>query len=125
VSVQKDDENKLFSLAIEDRSNGYPRPHTVSLGFRDGAGLPHASGTSYREIRTSSRRWWWFPRVDRRSLSLRWQQNPKAGVRPTVKEAACGAGSENRIARRADSNTSSTPASSGVAINRYKGPGAK
>jgi len=33
VTVQADEENKLFSLAIEDRSNGYPRHHTISLDF--------------------------------------------------------------------------------------------
>src|SRR5688572_19878344 len=33
VTVQPDEENKSFSLAIEDRSNGYPRHHNISLDF--------------------------------------------------------------------------------------------
>ena len=33
VTVQPDEENKSFSLVIEDRSNGYPRHNTISLDF--------------------------------------------------------------------------------------------
>jgi len=33
VTVQPDEENKLFSLALEDRSNGYARHNTISLDF--------------------------------------------------------------------------------------------
>jgi DNA gyrase subunit B len=50
VTVQPDEENKSFSLAIEDRSNGYPRHHGISLDFvtsPDYRTLLH----SYREIR--------------------------------------------------------------------------
>jgi DNA gyrase subunit B len=50
VTVQPDEENKSFSLAIEDRSNGYPRHHAISLDFvtsPDYRTLLH----SYREIR--------------------------------------------------------------------------
>src|SRR5439155_7278350 len=50
VSVQEDDENKLFSLAIEDRSNGYPRHHTVSLDFVTAPDY-RTLLKSYREIR--------------------------------------------------------------------------
>ncbi len=33
VTVQPDEENKSFCLAIEDRSNGYPRQNKISLDF--------------------------------------------------------------------------------------------
>jgi DNA gyrase subunit B len=33
VSVQPDEEHNRYSLRIEDRSNGYPRPHTIGVDF--------------------------------------------------------------------------------------------
>ena len=33
VSVQPDEEHNRFLLRIEDRSNGYPRPHTIGVDF--------------------------------------------------------------------------------------------
>ncbi|MBI1873223.1 MAG: DNA topoisomerase (ATP-hydrolyzing) subunit B [Acidobacteria bacterium] len=33
VTVQPDEEHNLFSLSVEDRSNGYVRPYTVGLDF--------------------------------------------------------------------------------------------
>jgi DNA gyrase subunit B len=50
VTVQADEENALFSLAIEDRSNGYPRHHTISLDFVTAPDY-RTLLTSYREIR--------------------------------------------------------------------------
>ena len=50
VSVQADEENKLFSLAIEDRSNGYQRHHTISLDFVTAPDY-RTLLNSYREIR--------------------------------------------------------------------------
>jgi DNA gyrase subunit B len=50
VTVQADEENKLFSLAIEDRSNGYPRHHTISLDFVTAPDY-RTLFNSYREIR--------------------------------------------------------------------------
>jgi DNA gyrase subunit B len=50
VTVQEDDENKVFSLAIEDRSNGYPRHHTISLDFVTAPDY-RTLLNSYREIR--------------------------------------------------------------------------
>jgi len=50
VTVQPDEENKSFCLAIEDRSNGYARHQTISIDFvtaPDYRTLLH----SYREIR--------------------------------------------------------------------------
>jgi DNA gyrase subunit B len=33
VTVQADEEHNLFSLSVEDRSNGYPRHYTIGLDF--------------------------------------------------------------------------------------------
>jgi DNA gyrase subunit B len=50
VTVQPDEENKSFSLSIEDRSNGYPRHHTISLDFVTSPDY-RTLLNSYREIR--------------------------------------------------------------------------
>jgi DNA gyrase subunit B len=50
VTVQPDEENKSFSLAIEDRSNGYPRHTRVSLDFVTSPDY-RTLLNSYREIR--------------------------------------------------------------------------
>jgi DNA gyrase subunit B len=50
VTVQPDEENKSFCLAIEDRSNGYPRHHTISLDFVTAPDY-RTLLNSYREIR--------------------------------------------------------------------------
>ena len=50
VTVQPDEENKLFSLAIEDRSDGYARHSTVSLDFVTAPDY-RTLLNSYREIR--------------------------------------------------------------------------
>jgi DNA gyrase subunit B len=33
LSVQRDEEHNRYLLQIEDRSNGYPRPHTIGVDF--------------------------------------------------------------------------------------------
>ncbi len=50
VTVQADEENKVFSLAVEDRSNGYPRHETISLDFVTAPDY-RTLLNSYREIR--------------------------------------------------------------------------
>ena len=50
VTVQPDEENKSFCLAIEDRSNGYPRHNTISLDFVTAPDY-RTLLNSYREIR--------------------------------------------------------------------------
>jgi DNA gyrase subunit B len=50
VTVQPDEENKSFSLAIEDRSNGYPRHNVISLDFVASPDY-RTLLNSYREIR--------------------------------------------------------------------------
>ncbi len=37
VAVQRDEEHNRYSLTIEDRSNGYPRSHTIGVDFVTGA----------------------------------------------------------------------------------------
>ena len=50
VTIQPDEENKSFSLAIEDRSNGYPRQNKISLDFVTSPDY-RTLLSSYREIR--------------------------------------------------------------------------
>jgi DNA gyrase subunit B len=50
VTVQPDEENKSFSLVIEDRSNGYPRHNAISLDFVTAPDY-RTLLNSYREIR--------------------------------------------------------------------------
>ncbi len=50
VTVQPDEENKSSCLAIEDRSNGYPRHNTISLDFVTAPDY-RTLLNSYREIR--------------------------------------------------------------------------
>jgi DNA gyrase subunit B len=50
VTVQPDDENKSFSLAIEDRANGYARHNVISLDFVTSPDY-RTLLNSYREIR--------------------------------------------------------------------------
>ena len=50
VTVQPDEENKSFSLAIEDRSNGYARHNVISLDFVTSPDY-RTLLNSYREIR--------------------------------------------------------------------------
>ena len=50
VTVEPDEENKSFSLAIEDRSNGYPRHNVISLDFVTSPDY-RTLLNSYREIR--------------------------------------------------------------------------
>jgi DNA gyrase subunit B len=50
VTVEPDEENKSFSLVIEDRSNGYPRHNAISLDFVTAPDY-RTLLNSYREIR--------------------------------------------------------------------------
>ncbi len=50
VTVQADEEHNLYSLAVEDRSNGYPRHYTVGLDFVTGGEYRTLLG-SYRDIK--------------------------------------------------------------------------
>ncbi len=37
VTVERDEEHNRYSLRVEDRSNGYPRSHTIGVDFVTGA----------------------------------------------------------------------------------------
>jgi len=50
VTIQPDEENKSFCLAIEDRSNGYPRQNKISLDFVTSPDY-RTLLSSFREIR--------------------------------------------------------------------------
>jgi len=47
VSVQRDEEHNRYSFSIEDRSNGYPRQHTIGFDF--------ASAPEYRTLLVNRR----------------------------------------------------------------------
>jgi DNA gyrase subunit B len=121
VSVQEDDENKLFSLAIEDRSNGYPRHHTVSLDFVTAPDY-RTLLNSYREIRDIK------PPMVVVSTGGPAEPEPEvaaeseAGVRPTDKkprvEPEMKIGSLDELIEYFIN-----AGKRGVAINRYKGLG--
>jgi len=121
VSVQEDDENKLFSLAIEDRSNGYPRHHTVSLDFVTAPDY-RTLLNSYREIRDIK------PPMVVVSTGGPAEPEPEvaaeseAGVRPTDKkprvEPEVKIGSLDELIEYFIN-----AGKRGVAINRYKGLG--
>ena len=50
VSIVTDEEHNLFELHVEDRSNGYPRRHTLSADFLTGSDY-RALAAAYREVR--------------------------------------------------------------------------
>jgi DNA gyrase subunit B len=121
VTVQEDDENKLFSLAIEDRSNGYPRHHTVSLDFVTAPDY-RTLLNSYREIRdikapmvvvSTGAAAEPEPEAVVEGAEAAAQKPGKAKVEPEVKVASLDELIEYFI----------NAGKRGVAINRYKGLG--
>jgi len=50
VTVQADEEHNLYSLYVEDRSNGYPRHYTIGLDFVTSGEYRTLAG-SYRQIK--------------------------------------------------------------------------
>ena len=123
--MQPDEENKSFSLAIEDRSNGYPRHTTISLDFVTSPDY-RTLLNSYREIRdikppmtvvTTSA-------ADRSRKSERPVERRRGAAAPPKISAAVKA-------RSGDDHQSLdelleyfvNAGKKGVAINRYKGLG--
>ena len=43
VTVQRDEEHNRYLLQVEDRSNGYPRQHTIGVDFVTAGEIPHAA----------------------------------------------------------------------------------
>ena len=122
VTVQPDEENKSFCLAIEDRSNGYPRHNSISLDFVTAPDY-RTLLNSYREIRDIK------PPMTVVSTSA----EPEPALEPEQEPGTAGAPAP---AARGKSEPSVTIASldalleyfvtageKGVTINRYKGLG--
>ena len=121
--MQPDEENKSFSLAIEDRSNGYSRHNMISLDFVTSPDY-RTLLNSYREIRDIK---------------------PPMTVVSTTAAAGAGSGAGSRkgstaappVGEPCEDGTRTSPSTSldalleyfinagkkGVAINRYKGLG--
>ena len=43
VTVQRDEEHNRYLLHVDDRSNGYPRQHTIGVDFVTGGRIPDAA----------------------------------------------------------------------------------
>jgi DNA gyrase subunit B len=132
VTVEPDEENKAFSLVIEDRSNGYARHDLISLDFVTSPDY-RTLLSSYREIRDIK------PPMTVVTTGGSGEQEvdvPDAvPPRPTSEAASDTAAAEKVAARlKADADVAITTldelleyfinaGKKGVAINRYKGLG--
>ena len=125
----RDEENKSFSLAIEDRSNGYPRHHTYLAGFRDVARLPDAaeqlSGNSRHQAANDGGHDR-APRPSEEDADATPDDEPASGGRAAQRQRAAIKDAEperhHRLARRTLEYFINA-GKRGVAINRYKGLG--
>jgi len=127
VTVEPDEENKLFSLVIEDRSNGYARHNAISLDFVTAPDY-RTLLNSYREIRDIK-----APMTVVTTAAAASEPEPDAageetaGVEPTAQL-------QKKPARQPEPEVQITSldelleyfvnaGKKGVAINRYKGLG--
>jgi len=123
VTVQTDEENKSFSLAIEDRSNGYPRHHVISLDFVTSPDY-RTLLNSYREVRDIKPPM----TVVTTSGAVEPEQEPEPGTPGTGTEMtpAGKAKAEPPVAINSLETLLEyfiNAGKKGVAINRYKGLG--
>jgi DNA gyrase subunit B len=119
VTVQADEENKLFSLAIEDRSNGYPRQHTISLDFVTAPDY-RTLLNSYREIRDVK------PPMTVAATGAAVEQDPDAAEGPETPKPVKAPVREPEVKITSLDELIEyfiNAGKRGVAINRYKGLG--
>jgi DNA gyrase subunit B len=125
VEVTRDTEHNAFSLAVEDRSLGYPR-HFVFGGEFVSSGEYRTLAAAYREIQEIK-----FPVVVR---ALGAQVEPEAEAVPEEAEPAeAGEAAAPKVAKKEADATLATvdefvefflaAGKKGVAVNRYKGLG--
>jgi DNA gyrase subunit B len=119
LTVDRDDEHNAFELAVEDRSQGYPRSHSIGVDFI-ASGEYRTLLAAYREIRDVR-----FPVVVRTSAAA--DEEPEIGDGEPA-EATKPA----RTRREPDVTLENVDAfveyfivagKKGVAVNRYKGLG--
>jgi DNA gyrase subunit B len=119
VTVQPDEENKSFSLAIEDRSNGYPRHNVISLDFVTAPDY-RTLLNSYREIRDIK------PPMTVITTGGAAEPEPEAGTNGAAAATAARAKAEPPMAIASLDALIEyfiNAGKKGVAINRYKGLG--
>ena len=128
VSVQVDEENKLFSLALEDRSNGYARHNTISLDFVTAPDY-RTLLNSYREIREIKP-----PMTVVTTAAAAAEQDADATSDETGAEGTPAAPQQKKTAKQPEPEVQINSldelleyfvnaGKKGVAINRYKGLG--
>ena len=125
VTVQPDEENKSFSLAIEDRANGYARHNVISLDFVTSPDY-RTLLNSYREIRDIKPPMTVVSTTGAVEPEPEQEQEPGTGI-----AAAPAAGASSRKPEPHAAITSLdelieyfiNAGKKGVAINRYKGLG--
>jgi DNA gyrase subunit B len=145
VDVTRDDEHNVFELAVDDRSQGYPRRHEIGVDFIT-SGEYRTLAAAYREIQDLK-----FPVVVKSSAAERDESGQdEPGV--TADQSAIGGGPLDEATKLAAEPAEPTPAvqpaargrreadvtletvdafveffitagRKGVAVNRYKGLG--
>jgi len=113
VTVQPDEENKAFSLALEDRSNGYARHNIISLDFVTSPDY-RTLLNSYREIRDIKPPM----TVVTSSAAAAAEQEPEGAAPVTKPDATTTINSLDELLEYFVN-----AGKKGVAINRYKGLG--
>jgi DNA gyrase subunit B len=148
VSVTRDDEHNVFELAIEDRSQGYPRHYEIGVDFI-GSGEYRTLAAAYREIQEIK-----FPVVVKATDAVRQDAAEDEGIAAADDSAIGGAPLDDATKLAAEPKPSAASAEGqvpgvrqrkdedvtlenidefveffiiagkkGIAINRYKGLG--
>ncbi len=145
VSVSRDEEHNVFVLSVEDRSQGYPRRHSLGLDFIT-SGEYRTLANAYREVQDAT-----FPAVVTTSDASREEEIPEDEGTAAADDTAIGGGPIDEATKlAAEPKPTSTPGPvartkedpetrletisafveffiaagrKGVAINRYKGLG--
>jgi DNA gyrase subunit B len=122
VTVQRDEEHNRYLLQVEDRSNGYPRQHTIGVDF--------VTAAEYRTLVANRRE---IPAVDGEIIVT----GAEPADEPAADDVVAGEPAAERAAKPAKPKVSDVRLRSldelvdyflaagkkGVAINRYKGLG--
>src|SRR5216683_584130 len=111
VAVQRDEEHNRYSLRVEDRSNGYPRSHTIGVDF--------VTGAEYRTLLANRRD---IPIVAGEIIVKALADSPEE----TGSEAPPAKGKTIEVRLKSIDELVEyfiTAGKKGIAVNRYKGLG--
>jgi DNA gyrase subunit B len=116
VAVQRDEEHNRYLLQVDDRSNGFPRHHTIGVDF--------VAGAEYRALAANHRE---LPRLDGEIIVTSTGDGAEDGdgeAAPKPAAAKPAKPTEVRV-RSLDALVEYfiTAGKKGIAINRYKGLG--